>query len=77
MRVKNENELIDLVMEKNIEIQELKNKIETAKEVIEYLLLYLKIEGYDISESGCETDEYEIYLKAISLIEGGKNERKF
>lgn len=42
---------------------------EIAKEVIEYLLTSLKIEGCDLSESGCKTKDYEIYRKAISLIE--------
>lgn len=55
--------------------EELEDTLENAKEVIEYLLTSLRIEGCDLSESGCKTKDYEIYHKAISFIEDKEVEK--
>ena len=68
-----ENDYQRVISDKNEQISVMETTITQAKQVIEYLLQSLKIEGYDFSQSGSATDEYRFYKMAIEIL-GEDNE---
>ena len=68
-----ENDYQRVISDKNEQISVMETTITQAKQVIKYLLQSLEIEGYDFSQSGSATDEYQFYKMAIKIL-GEDNE---
>ena len=68
-----ENDYQRVISDKNEQISVMETTITQAKQVIKYLLQSLEIEGYDFSQSGSVTDEYQFYKMAIKIL-GEDNE---
>ena len=68
-----ENDYQRVISNKNEQISVMETTITQAKQVIEFLLESLRMEGCDLAESGSATDDYLFYKMAIKIL-GEDNE---